>query len=117
MLVLVVVLDLVFAVVLAFGVCGFLPALVLRFGLRSMCFFIRFYGYFLSSGCVFSSCSLISAASLSSVRRPSRVTVLPWFFVVSISPAVSSCCRIFLMLVAPPFLACSRMLPFLCLPP
>lgn len=119
MLGLVVVLGLVFVVVRAFGVVGFLRVRVLRFRFRfrSTCFFIRFYGYFLSSGWVFSSCSLISAASLSSVRRPSLVMVLPLPFVVWISPAVSSCFRIFRMLVPLPFLACSLMLPFLCLPP
>jgi len=59
----------------------------------------------------------MSAASLSSVRLPSRVMFLPLPFVVSIKPAVSSCCRIFLMLAPPPFLACSRMAPLRCLPP
>jgi len=51
------------------------------------------------------------------VRLPWLVMVLPWFFVVSIRPAASSCCRIFLMLAPLPFLVCSRMAPLRCLPP
>jgi len=117
-LVIFVVLGLVSAVVQAFGV-GVVLLIVVLLGirLRSICFLHPFYGYFLSSGLVFSSCFLISAASLSSVRLPSLVIFLPLFFVVSIRPAVSSCCRIFLMLVPPPFLVCSRMAPLRCLPP
>jgi len=59
----------------------------------------------------------MSAASLSSVRLPWLVMVLPLVFVVSISPAASSCCRIFLMLAPLPFLVCSRLTPFLWRPP
>ncbi len=51
------------------------------------------------------------------MRLPSLLIVLPLFFVVSIRPAVSSCCRIFRMFVPPPFLVCSRMAPLRCLPP
>ncbi len=62
----------------------------------------------MSSGCFFSSSFCISAASRSSVFLPSFVSVLPLPFVVfSMSPAVSSCCRIFMMLVPAPFRACS----------
>ena len=75
------------------------------------------HGYFLSSGWVFSSCFFMSAANLSSVRLPSREMILPLFLVVSIRPAASSCCSIFLMLAPPPFLTCSRMAPFRWRPP
>ena len=80
-------------------------------------FFHPGHGYFLSSGWVFSSCLLMSAANLSSVRLPSPETILPLLFAISTRPADSSCCSIFLMLAPPPFLTCSRMAPFLWRPP
>ena len=76
----------------------------------------RCYGYFFSCGVCFSSSSWICAASRSSAFLPSLVMVLP-FGVFSTSPAVSSCCMIFLMFVPAPFLACSLLTFLPVLPP
>lgn len=111
----VVVLGLVFVVVPAFGVGVFPRVLPRRFRPRSI---VRTecYGYFLSCGFCFSSSSWICAASRSSVFLPSFVMVRP-FGVFSTSPAVSSCCMIFLMFVPAPFRACSRLTFLPVLPP
>ncbi len=109
-----VVLGLVSVVAPAFCAGVFLQARLLLVRLRSIVVCTSsFYGYFFSSGWVFSSSSCMSLASLSSVRLPSLVMVLPLSLECSTSPAVSSCCIIFLMLEPPPFLACS----LLTLPP
>ena len=76
----------------------------------------RRYGYFFSCGFCFSNSSWICAASRSSVFLPSLVMVLP-FGVFSMSPAVSSCCMIFLMFVPAPFRACSLLTFLPVLPP
>lgn len=113
---LVVVLGPFSAVVQAFVADVFLRALFRRSHLRSICLCTECYGYFFSCGFCFSSSSWICAASRSSVFLPSLVMVLP-FGVFSTSPAVSSCCMIFLMFVPAPFRACSLLTFLPVLPP